>query len=100
MTFGTGSGVPNCGCVPAMTLPVMLVSPTGHVVWSGQRLVHVCVELTHWLLTLGPPHVWPAGHVPHCRTLPQPSPCTPQAAPSDWHVLGTHICASPPPAPV
>jgi hypothetical protein len=49
-----------------------------------------------------PPHVSGAVHVPHCRTLPQPSPTSPQFAPSEEHVLGVqagtpHTFAVPPP---
>src|ERR1700722_2516173 len=77
MTFGTGSGVPYWGWVPATILPVMLVTPTSHRVGGGQ-VVH---EATHALFTPGPPQVWPTGQDPQSSGLPQPSSWGPHLKP-------------------
>jgi hypothetical protein len=52
--------------------------------------------------TLGrppPPQVWPAGHVPHIRSPPQPSDTGPQVAPALAQVRGTHALLPPPGTP-
>jgi hypothetical protein len=44
-----------------------------------------------------PPHVWPEGHDPHWRTLPQPSLAIPQSKPCSVQVFGVQITPHTPP---
>jgi hypothetical protein len=70
--------------------------PAGHCV----SFVHAGLPHAPW--TPPPPHVVPTAQVPHCRTVPQPSPAGPHVYMSDAHVAALHIGephvnATPPP---
>src|SRR4051812_28605020 len=68
---------------------MLVVPPLGHTTCCMQRLVHV-VEVPQ-TFGIEAPHTWLPEHMPHERTLPQPSPVTPQLAFCAAHVVGVQM---------
>src|SRR5258706_14063827 len=85
----------------AVTVPLMLVVPLGHVVCCVQSPVQAEGE-PHTLGVPPPPHVPVAHAPPQLTTPPPPSATTPQFAPAGhavagWHALPHRLAVPPPP---